>query len=199
MDMDVFVPELIKRNWAWADANSPCGALPQWIERAGDLVVDGPVVWSTPDDTPFGEDSYDVPPGTYPVFIGIDGYGDDPERTRYDVRVVFIALAGPEKLAEATWRHDQAGLMTIENYTCLASGKAIAFITGETFARLKEAVLSTGSVHRKGPWPSEVVDPETGLNVMLFPSYDSASGISCIELVDEAEELVGLLHFSYGI
>lgn len=54
-------------------------------------------------------------------------------------------------------------------------------------------------MHRKGPWPSEVVDPETGLNVMLFPSYDSASGISCIELVDEAEELVGLLHFSYGI
>jgi hypothetical protein len=95
MDLNVLVPELIKRNWAWADLNSPCGALPQWIERAGDLVTDGPIVWSTPDDAPFGEVSHDVPPGTYPVFVGVDGY-DDSGRTRYDVRVVFVALAGPE-------------------------------------------------------------------------------------------------------
>jgi hypothetical protein len=196
MDVDAFVPELIRRNWAWADANSPCGAVPRWIERAGDLVVDGTVVWSTPDDTPFGEDSYAVPPGTYPVFIGTDY---DSESTRYDVRVVFIALAGPEKLAEATWRHEQGGLLTIEGYTCLASEKANQLITQETFARLKEAVLSPENADQRGPWPNEVVDPDTGLNVMLFPSYDGASGISCIELVDDDEQLVGLLHFSYGI
>ncbi|SFR03781.1 hypothetical protein SAMN04488564_102388 [Lentzea waywayandensis] len=198
MDLDVFVPELIRRNWAWADLNSPCGALPQWIERAGDLVADGEIVWSTPDDAPFGEAAHEVPPGTYPVFIGTDGYSADDGRTRYDVRVVFIALAGPEKLAAATWRHDQAGLMTVENYTWLASAKANEFVTGETFARLKDAVLSAESVHRRGPWPNEVVDPDSGLNVLLFPSYDGGSGISCIELVDE-DELVGLLHFSYGI
>ena len=198
MDIDVLVPELIRQNWEWADLNSPCGALPQWIERAGDLVADGAIVWSTPDDAPFGETAHEVPAGTYPVFVGIDG-DDESERTRYDVRVVFIALAGSEKLAAATWRHEQAGLMTIEDYTCLASDKANRLLTGEAFARLKETVLSDESVHRKGPWPHEVVDPASGLNVMLFPAYDGGSGVSCIELVDENEELVGLLHFSYGI
>jgi hypothetical protein len=64
MDLDTFVPRLIERNWDWADSNSPCGALPRWIERVGDLVTDGPVTWSTPDDTPFGEATYDVRPGT---------------------------------------------------------------------------------------------------------------------------------------
>jgi hypothetical protein len=59
-------------------------------------------------------------------------------------------------------------------------------------------VLSTGNVYRKGPWPIEVVDPDSGLNIMFFPSRDN-SGISCIELVDGNEDVVGLLHFSYGI
>lgn len=199
MDMDVFAPEFIRENWAWADRNSPCGSLPQWIERAGDLVVDGPVTWSTPDDAPFGERSYDVPPGTYPVFIGMDAVtDDDPERPWYDVRVVFLALAGPEELAGATWRHEQGGLLTIEDYTCLSSQKAYGLVSGETFARLKESVLSSEIRYRRGPWPNEVVDQDTGLNMMFFPSYES-SGVSCVELVGEADELVGLLHFSYGI
>ncbi|MCR3750606.1 hypothetical protein [Lentzea californiensis] len=198
MDVDLFVPELIKRNWAWVDLNSPCGALPRWIDRAGDLVTDGPIVWSTPDDAPFGERAYEVPPGTYPVFVGVDGY-DEPGGTRYDVRVVFIALAGPEELATAEWRHDQAGLMTIEGYTCLASQKATGFLTAETLGRLREEVLSAGSVHRRGPWPDEVVDQESGLNVMLFPADDCGLGVSCVELVAGDGELAGLLHFSYGI
>jgi hypothetical protein len=72
------------------------------------------------------------------------------------VRVVFIALAGPEEFAAAQWRHDRAGLMTIEGYTCLASGKAAGFLTAETFDRLREEVLSADGVHRRGPWPDEV-------------------------------------------
>jgi hypothetical protein len=87
--------------------------------------------------------------------------------------------------------------MTIEDYTCLAGEKAGEFHAAETFCRLREE--SAESVHRRGPWPDEVVDPDSRLNVMLFPACDGGSGTSCIELVDEDEELAGLPHFSYGI
>jgi len=57
---------------------------------------------------------------------------------------------------------------------------------------------SAGIRYQRGPWHNEVVDQDTGLNMMFFPSYDT-SGVSRVELVDEADELVGLLHFGYGI
>ncbi|TWP46952.1 hypothetical protein FKR81_33380 [Lentzea tibetensis] len=191
MDVDVFVPGFIRTSWPEFEIDSLCGPAPTWIERAGDLVVDGEINWSTPECANLGVDSFDVPPGTYPVFVGSDSYAD-----RYFVRMVFIAFTTSDRLAAATWHGDEDGFLQIEDYTCLWSETAERHVGPEDLGRFKEAVLSAESLSRRGPWLDEVVEPGSGVNVMVFPVRDA--GVSSIELLDEDDERAGLLYYTWS-
>jgi hypothetical protein len=198
MDMDVFAPNLIRKTWPDLGLDSLSGSVPKWIDRAGDLVVvGGEVNWSTPESHD-GTDEFEVAPGTYPVYAGVDEFREpeDPGRARYHVRVLFIAFATPEKIAESSWHLDGASGLQIDGYACLWSRRAQQCTPHETLLGFRDSVYSAEVLSRRRPWINEVTDRESGANVMVFPVLDSF--VSSVELLDADEELLALLYFTWS-
>ncbi|MFF3750325.1 hypothetical protein ACFYYH_07665 [Streptomyces sp. NPDC002018] len=132
---------------------SLCGPGPGRIDRAGDLVVvDGEVNWSTPECAGSGIDSYDMAPGTYPVYAGsVDlGDGERPGQVRYYVNTLFVAFATPEAISESTGYFDESAALRIDAYACLWSRRA----ERKTLTGLRESMLSPKPFPGEGPGPT---------------------------------------------
>ncbi|WP_405984275.1 hypothetical protein [Streptomyces sp. NBC_00872] len=197
MDMDVFVPEFIRKSWTELEMESLCGPGPRWIDRAGDLVVvDGDLNWSTPECADSGIDSFEVRPGVYPVYAGSVGLGEDPGQSRHYVTTLFVALAAADELADSTWDFDESSALRIDGYACLWSDRAERNMPVESFVRFKESTLSTGVLSRRGPWIDEVTDPGSGANVMVFPVADNS--VSTLKALNENGELLALLYLTWS-
>jgi hypothetical protein len=196
MDMDVFAPEFIRKSWPDLGMDSLCGPVPRWIDRAGDLVVvDSEVNWSTPECSDSGIDTYEMAPGTYPVYAGSFDLSDSVQ-VRYYVNTLFIAFASPEKIAESTWHVDESAALRIDGYACLWSRRAEQHTPFETLLGYRESMLSAETLSRRGPWINEVADLDSGANVMAFPVADNS--VSGIEALDEDGELRALLYFTWS-
>ncbi|RBQ15579.1 hypothetical protein DP939_34980 [Spongiactinospora rosea] len=202
--MDAFAPEFVRRTWVELELEEMFGSPPQWIDRAGDLVTDGDVNWSTPELTKDGTFYHGVPPGRYPVYAGTDRYdlfgADGP--TRYYVNTLFMPLVPPDRLADAQW--DDEGYDNgphFRDYACLWSvGAERATLPhsgdkSETILRIERSLLSEEALSRRGNWTDDLVDPVSGANVLSFPVWEST--IRGFEARDADDEILALLFVAW--
>jgi hypothetical protein len=175
------------------------GGPPKRLDRVGDLVVvDGSVVWKTPElDEEGGGFRHVVPDGTYPVYaesVLVSGYDDEPER--YCVETLLILLAEPERLANVNWNDGYGSdAQEFKDYACLVSERAYRATLlnpqHEAIARARKALLSDEARTRRDNWTDEVVDPETGANMLAFPVDEGT--VSGFEARSEDDEILAIL------
>ncbi|MFI0422858.1 hypothetical protein ACH34R_31585 [Spongiactinospora sp. 9N601] len=179
------------------------GPPPQWIDRAGDLVTDGDVNWSTPEFTKDGTFYHAVPPGRYPVYAGTDRYdlSDTGGPPRYYVNTLFmplVPLLPADRLADAQW--DDEGYDDgpyFRDYACLWSvGAERATLPhwgnkSEAILRIERSLLSEEALSRRGNWTDDLVDPASGANVLSFPVWDNT--LRGFEARDADDEILALL------
>lgn len=166
---------------------------PEEFQRVADLTVAGNVVYSCPEPPEWSECG-DVPPGSYPVYIGT------VRRTGSSfVTMVLLPLAEPEAVAEAAFED------AVEDWQPL--GAEIGFLWDSTamdvfrpgrtrpegFADLDAFVAHTRAelAASGAAWVSVVANQETGANVLAFPVLDESA--LCLEGRDEDGKLVALL------
>ncbi|MFJ2648459.1 hypothetical protein ACIO1C_17190 [Streptomyces sp. NPDC087420] len=201
MNMDAFAPGFISDTWPGTKIDSMPGP-PPLIDRAGDLVVvDGIVRWTTPEyENEGGGRAHRVPDGTYPVYAGSVAWDDGESGLRYYVTSLFIPLAEPEELAKSSWDdgYDDRG-PEFENYACLWSERASRVTQphegdekNEILRVTERALLSGQALAERGNWTNDVVDPESGANMLGFPVYVGIS-MTGFEATSEDGRLVGLL------
>jgi hypothetical protein len=201
MDMDAFVPGFISKTWADIKLDCMPGP-PPLIDRAGDLVVVGGMVsWSTPEyENEGGGRPHKVPDGTYPVYAGSIPWDDEDDGLRYYVTSLFVPLAEPERLTTASWDegYDSRGPV-FENYACLWSERASRATLphwgderNEILLKTEKKLLASQALSRRGNWTNDVVDPETGANMLAFPVYYDIS-MTGFEAESEDGQLLGLL------
>ncbi|MFF3749854.1 hypothetical protein ACFYYH_05230 [Streptomyces sp. NPDC002018] len=200
-NMDAFVPGFISGTWPGDRIDSQPGP-PPLIDRAGDLVVAGGTVrWTSPAyENEGGGRSHPVPDGTYPVYAGSVPWEDEDNGPRYYVTSLFIPLAEPGPLAASSWDDGyDGGGPVFESYACLWSERASRATLphwgddrSEFLLRTEKELLSGDALSRRGNWTDEVVDPETGANVLAFPVYFDIS-MTGFEARGEDGRLVGLL------
>jgi hypothetical protein len=166
---------------------------PEEFQRAGDLTVVGNVVFSSP-EPPEWSACPDVPPGSYPVHIGVVRR----EESSF-VTMVLVPLAEPEVVAAAGFED------AVEDWQPL--GPDFGFLW-DTAA--KDAFHPNGTPPRDfpdlgallahveaelaasdAPWVSVVADERTGANVLAFPVLDESA--LCLEGRDDDGKLVALL------
>lgn len=201
MNMDAFVPGFIGRAWDDIKLDYMPDSAPL-IDRAGDLVVaGGSVRWTTPEyENEGGGRAHEVPDGTYPVYAGSIPWDDEENGPRHYVTTLFIPLAEPEQLTTASWDggYDSRGPV-FENYACLWSERASRATLphwgdekNEILLRTEKKLLSGQALSKRGNWTDEVVDPETGANMLAFPVFYDIS-MTGFEARSEDGRLLGLL------
>lgn len=198
MNMEDFAPGFIGTKWAPHLLDGWYSDPPEKVRWAGDLVVvDELVRWTSPERENEGDGAFvhRVPDGTYPVYVndGVPGgIHDDGDPGRYRVDTLFIPLAGPERLRTTRWSDGYPGVgQMLEDYACLRSEGASR---GEHSAiiRAKQALLSEEARTRADNWTNEVVDPETGANILSFPVCRDGQ-VSGFEALGEDEETLAIL------
>ncbi|OEV06045.1 hypothetical protein [Streptomyces oceani] len=200
--MDSFVTEFVRKAWDDLGLEGYTGPPPDRLDRVDDLVVvGGRVSWVTPENDADGGFCHRPPDGTYPVYAAghLDG---EPER--YCVDTLFIPLASPDRLTTARWDdgYDQSS-QYLKNYACLWSEQADRASLPhwgdeqhEAILRAKEKLLAEESRTSRDNWTNEVVDPETGANILSFPTYDYGVFIDGLEALGEDGELLAILLFT---
>ncbi|TDC58077.1 hypothetical protein E1281_02530 [Actinomadura sp. KC345] len=195
MEMAEFAPGFIASKWAPHLLGGWYSPPPEKVSWAGDLVVVDTVVrWTSPERENEGAGAFvhRVPDGTYPVYVNAGVPEGEGEPGRYRVDTLFIPLAGPERLRTTRWSsgYDDVGQL-LGDYACLRSQGASR---GEQSAilRAKQTLLSEESRTRTDNWTNEVVDPETGANILSFPvaPYGEVHGF---EALSEDNEILALL------
>lgn len=206
-DMDAVVPGFIRsvedsavvsaRANSWI-ADELYSYPPERLDRVGDLVVaGGELSWFNPEHTRQGGFVHRVPDGTYPVYAAgvlLDHYVDAP--ARHCVELLFIPLVAADRLTAPRWSWGYNGVaQQLEDYACLMSERACRVTREdpqhEAIVRAREAVLSDGARTRSDNRSDEVVDPETGANVLTFPV--EGGRVCGFEARDEADELLAVL------
>jgi hypothetical protein len=138
-----------------------------------------------------------VPDGTYPVYAAgtlFNNYDSEPER--YCVNLLFIPLAEPERLTAPIWDwgYDDAA-QELEGYACLMSERASRVTQedpqNEAIVRARNALLSDQARTRRDNWTNEVVDPESGANMLAFPVYNGQ--VCGFEAKNQDDELLAIL------
>ena len=178
------------------------GFRPDLITRVDDLVMvgDRALLWSP------GEDSYEpyIPPGRHPVYVGSVECGDpETDREWRAASLLFVALAEPERLADAQWyQGDYADFRPVRDYVLLCDKQAWALsndpVRGsavDAFIGDVEGPATAGRLGSPREWPSRVVDDESGVNVLALPIMEQA-------LIDvlggDDEELLAVMYLSYS-
>ncbi|UCM90425.1 hypothetical protein [Streptomyces marincola] len=196
--MKDFAPGFIATKWAPGSLGGWYSDPPQAVRWAGDLVVVGEVVrWTSPERENEGNGAFvhRVPDGTYPVYVndGVPSGWEDEDPERYRVDTLFIPLAGPERLRTTRWSHgyDDVG-QYLDGYACLRSEGARRGDEDGAIRRAKRALLSEDARTGASHGINEVVDPETGANMLSFPvcRYGEVHGF---EALGEGDETLALL------
>lgn len=166
---------------------------PEWFDRAGDLVVvDGNVSWTSPGSE--GGFHHEMPPGTYPVYVGTFGYVEDawhPDGIHYRTSMIVIPFAEPARIGAAEWGDGYDDYQQLDDYALLCDGRAGHAADDSLLAAATERILAEGPFHRRHNWVDVVVDQPSGANVMVFPA--SGEAVQGIEARDDDDELLCLM------
>ncbi|MBW4718624.1 hypothetical protein [Saccharothrix obliqua] len=184
--MDAFVPDFIRKTWEDLELEHLCGPPPPSVERVDDLVVvGGAVSWATPGREGNGVFTHDVPDGTHPVYAGVraSGGGSAAEPVRRHVTALLVPVAEPARLAEAAWDEGYGDMgADLADHATLWSGHAQRMALphrGEhrhpAITRAERRLRSTSAPTDRLTWTNEVVDPETGANMVSFPVWDGTN------------------------
>ncbi|MFD2422717.1 hypothetical protein [Amycolatopsis pigmentata] len=177
-----------------------CGI--DWFDRVGDLVVvDGIVGWMTPELSRDGPFTHEVPPGTYPVYVGGRDYSSKGV-SENRVTTVVVPMADANTIVKAEWDEEGYGdYMRLDDYACLWDERASRATLphwafgdadkSEAILNIERIVKSPEVLATRGKWPNVVVDPATGANVLAFPI--AGDGLTGFEARDHTDEIVCLL------
>jgi len=202
MDMDAFVSGFIKtvadvEMIKWLES-AFLSCLPERLDRVGDLVVvDNKICWFTPEIGHEGGFSHVVPDGTYPVYAAGTLSEDADEPDRYCVNLLFIPLVAPERMTSPIWNWGYDGVsQELRDYACLMSERASRVTRedpqNEAIVRARKALLSDQARTRRDNWIDEIVDPETGANVLAFP-VDLEGRVDGFEARSKDGEILAIL------
>lgn len=207
MDMDAvvlgFIRTVADRTVSGAGANKwlegePSVYPPDRIDRVGDLVVvDNVITWFNPEHTRQGGFIHRVPDGTHPVYAA-GTLLDTPYDTvpqRYCVNSLLISFVEPERLTMPNWDwgYDDTS-QQLEDYACLMSDRACRATQEDpqnaAIARARETLLADRTRTSRDNWTNDVVDPETGANMLAFPVTDG--NVCGFEARNDEDELLAV-------